>query len=253
MEFLTTLKGLLVVILTITPGYIFGRCRRRFSVVDDPKDINNAVVQWLVHSLIMVALSWVLLAWAGLDPSSLLKLKSANELALALLGSPVTWGLTIFVIPAVAGFVSAVSIRYNLVSLPFRLIAVLARRISKGTWDLHRLQPLPSFVNAWDAAWLTLNSGDTRVVIVGLEDGTTITGLYDGRAATSRSDRYTDIYLSRLGTVDESGTIKLQPASDGVFIRGSRIVWMQLWQLPEVGHGTHDSMEDPSEGGARHD
>ena len=253
MEFLTTLKGLLVVILTITPGYVFGRCRRRFSVVDDPKDINNAVVQWLVHSLILVALSWVLLSWAGLDPSALLKTKSSAELALALLSSPVTWGLTIFVIPAVAGFVSAVSIRYNLVSLPFRLIGVLARRISKGTWDLQRLQPLPSFVEAWAAAWLKLNSGTRRIVIVGLEDGTTITGLYDGRAATSRSDRYPDVFLAQLGTADESGTIKLQPASDGVFIRGSRIVWMQLWKLPEVGHGTQNSVENPQNGGARHD
>lgn len=253
MEFLTTLKGLLVVVLTIVPGISYMRVRRRFAVVDEPKEVNHAVVMWFTYSLIMVALSWVLLAWAGLDPSSLLKAKSANELALALLGSPVTWGLTIFVIPACAGFVSAVSIRYNLVSLPFRLIGVLAQRISKGTWDLHRLQPLPSFVEAWAAAWLKLNSGTRRIVIVGLEDGTTITGLYDGRAATSRSDRYPDVFLAQLGTADESGTIKLQPASDGVFIRGSRIVWMQLWKLPEVGHGTQNSVENPQNGGARHD
>lgn len=252
MEFVTTLKGLLVIVIAIVPGYIFTRTRRRFAIVEEAKDLNHALIGYFVHSLVMLAIGWAVLARVGQDPSAVLKTRSANELALLLIGSPYTWGMTIVVIPAVLGFWSAVTTRYNLIALPFRLAGAVLRWLTEGKWTLQRMTPLPTLVQAWDAVWLQLNSGQTRTVIVGLEDGTTIAGVYDARSATSRSDRYPDIFLSQVCVYDDQGRIIPMATSDGVFIRGSRIVWMQLWQRPEVLDETDATAGSNPQGGAGH-
>ena len=253
MELVTTLRGLLVIVMALVPGFLFERTRRRFAIVDEPKDMHHALISYFVHSLVMLAINWVLLSAVGVDLGAKLTPRSADSLATDLVANPFTAFVMVFGVPVASGFLSALSLRFNLTALPFRVLGACWQWMNYGKADPSKLMPLPALVQGWDAAFLKLNSGKVRFVVIGLEDGTTITGLYDARSATNRSDRYPDVFLSKLCVCDDEGNTIPAGTSEGVFIRGRNIVWMQFWNPRNARHERTPHTQGSGQRGAGHD
>ncbi|ODU51623.1 MAG: hypothetical protein ABS98_06375 [Lysobacteraceae bacterium SCN 69-48] len=252
MEF-TTISALVIIVLTVIPGYIFTKTKRRFCVFAEEHDWQHSLLSYVLHSLIILAIAWGAQSYIGQHPSTILNNKTAQDLIRQLVASPVAWGLTIFVVPIVGGYLAALAVRFNIVAWPYIIVSTTARRLGGRKVVRQLLAPLPSIVEGWDALYLELTTGGPHVVVVEKKSGSTVIGIFKSGSATSRHGTYPDLFLGQSCDITKDGRAIPNPDSRGIFIRGSEVATIALW------NGTQERVHDGQstarsmEGGASHD
>jgi len=252
MEF-TTISALVIIVLTVIPGYIFTKTKRRFCVFAEEHDWQHSLLSYVLHSLIILAIAWGVQSLIGQHPSTILNNKSAQDLIRQLIASPVDWGLTIFVFPIVGGYLAALAVRFNVVAWPYIIVSTVARRLGGRKVVRQLLAPLPSIVEGWDALYLELTTGGPHIVVVEKKSGDTVIGMFKTGSATSRHGNYPDLFLAQSCAITENGKAIPNPDSRGVFIRGSEVVTIALWNGAQERHEGGQQTARSMEGGARHD
>ena len=221
---ITHVKSLILVTLILVPGYLYSQAKARFVIVETPSSWQEKTLYFIVHSLILVGISFAMFILGGNDVVGLLTKKDTAQIATELLRWQ--WVTTVFILPLVFGFLTAMAIRCDLVS---RLFGLFGR-----VHGINKLVPLPH-LSAWDSAFLALNNGTTKILAVQLKSGAVIYGEFDAESCANRKGAYTDLFCTRALTVDESGTLIEVPNTKGLFVRGSEISLIHLFEADSAG------------------
>lgn len=219
------LNGLILATLILVPGYLFAQAKSRLVIYEKPEIWQDKILFYIVHSLMLVGISLAMFVLSGTDIVSLAMKKNTAEVARALLSWP--WIVTVFVIPVVFGFLSALFIRWNLVGHAFRLFG--------WVHGIRNFVPLPE-LTAWDSAFLKLNDGIEKILAVQLKSGAILYGEFDAQSFANRKGAYTDLFLTRALTLSNDGRLIPVPHTKGLFIRGSEISFIYLLEAEAAGN-----------------
>jgi hypothetical protein len=212
---LSSAKALIMTILVIVPGFLYGRTKARFVVCEPPGSWQQALLWYFVHSLMVTGIAFALFIISGADITALLTKQNTAQVAQALITWQ--WIVVVFVLPPILGFASAMAVRLNLVD---RLFDLLPEKL-RGARNLAALPEL----SAWDACFLKLNRhrDDLLIVQVVLKTGELLFGVYGLGACANRNGNYTDLFLSQALSPQDDGSLKPVANSCGLFIRGAEI------------------------------
>ncbi|MHB8742809.1 MAG: DUF6338 family protein [Sulfuricaulis sp.] len=212
---LANAKELILFVVLVVPGYLYNRTKARFVIMDGPASWQEALVWYVVHSLIITGIAFALLIISGADITGLLTKQNTAQVAQALIRWQ--WIAVVFVLPLVLGFASGMTVRFDLVG---RLLNGLSHRIG----GIRHLAALPE-LEAWDSCFLQLNRARDEVLAVQviLKTGEVVCGEFGPGAVANRKGGYTDLFLSRALSLQDDGSLKPVANSCGLFIRGSEV------------------------------
>jgi len=219
MEKVLTPESVMVLVVMLMPGFIYGRVKRWVTQrIDDEKpSVANEVYANLVRSLVMLMLVF---PW-GFGRSAIhhvFQAMSTGALdgAFTSFGAVLMYAVLLIIGPALLG----------------GLMGVL--EVNEVTGWMRRKFRLPPVVlnQAWDVA-MSRASAEKGLILaeVALKNGETILGRYGPDSAASRSGGYRDLYLQEIW-VGTNGA--LAPGNAGsILIRGSDIRSVRFIRIPE--------------------
>jgi hypothetical protein len=226
-------KSLIMICLVLVPGYLFSRAKSKFVITEQPASWQEKTIYYVTHSMILFGLSISMFILSGADVVGLLTKQNTAQVASELLTWP--WIVSLFVNPLLFGWIAAMGVRFDVVGNVFHLLS----RIH----GIKNLKPLPTLIDAWDSAFLALNCGKRMIVAVHMKNEAIIYGVFDENATANKKGSYTDLFLSRALSISEDGTLIPAHHSKGVFIRGSEIKVVYLFEIDA--HGKLDTSVFP--------